>query len=163
RIVMSSLLTEICEWATHQEYWEQAALDKIITGSQLTPDDYKQLFQLMLEDKNLVERKNQRPEVSFARRVDGSGSSGARLVQLLEISKLQNINALVPDQIITFDKQLTLVYGANGSGKSGYARVLGQAGFSRGDKVVLSDISKPLSSDVRRSASILVADDNGER
>jgi len=160
---MSSLLTEICNWAAHLEYWEQATLDKIIAGEQLTSDDYEQLFQFMLEDKELAELKSQRPEVYFARRVESSGSSSVWPVRLLEISNLQNINALVADQKITFDKHLTIIYGANGSGKSGYARVLGQAGFSRGDKDVLSDIGKPLSNDVRRSAGILVAGENGER
>ena len=160
---MSILLPDIFEWAAQLEYWERVTLDKIIAGEQLTPDDYDWLFQLMLEDKGLDERKGPRPEILFTRRTGNSGSFPVQPVRLMEISNLQNINALISDQKITFDRQLTIIYGANGSGKSGYARVLGQAGFSRGDKDVLSDISKPRSNGHRRSARILVADENGER
>jgi recombinational DNA repair ATPase RecF len=160
---MSSILTEICNWATQLEYWEQAALDKIIAVEKLTPADYDQILQLMLEDKDLVERKSQHPEIQVARHIENSGSSSAQRVRLLEVSNLQNINALAADQKITFDDHLTIIFGANGSGKSGYARVLGQAGFSRGDRDVLSDIDRPPSDNVRRSADIRVADENGER
>jgi len=38
---------------------------------------------------------------------------------------------------IKIGKQVTLVYGENGSGKSGYTRLLNNAFISRGDKTIL--------------------------
>jgi hypothetical protein len=58
---------------------------------------------------------------------------------------------------------LTAIYGGNGSGKSGYARVLGCAGFTRGDQEVLPDVTKPVKDDVVLSAEIEVAYDDSQR
>ena len=46
-------------------------------------------------------------------------------VQLTAIRSINNVNGFDPNQEITFGKNgLTVVYGMNGSGKSGYARIL---------------------------------------
>jgi ABC-type cobalamin/Fe3+-siderophores transport system ATPase subunit len=58
------------------------------------------------------------------------------------LTNLRNINALPPAQDLTFGSQLTIIYGPNGSGKTGYMRPLGCAGFARGDREVLSDARK---------------------
>lgn len=63
--------------------------------------------------------------------------------RLIEISEYQNVNALSDGQKITFAPKLTIVYGENGSGKSGYSRVLNSAFYSRGDKKILPNILKP--------------------
>jgi energy-coupling factor transporter ATP-binding protein EcfA2 len=55
---------------------------------------------------------------------------------------------------LSFGPQLTAIFGRNGSGKSGYARVLGCAGFTRGDKEVLPDVTKPMDEDCVISAKI---------
>jgi len=79
-------------------------------------------------------------------------------VQLTKISNLQDVNALVPEQTLTFGQALTAIFGANGSGKSGYARVLGCAGFTRGDKEVLPDITQPSGVNTIPSADIEISD-----
>lgn len=161
---MTSLLAELYEWAGKElDYWEQAVLDKVIAGDQLTTSDYQQFLQYLREDKELAERMSQRREIRFAKIVDSSAAKPVALVRLLDIASLQNVNALAADQRLTFGEQLTVVYGTNGSGKSGYARVLGQVGFSRGDKEVLGDIGKPPGGDTKHSARIRVADGNGDR
>src|SRR5690606_9687917 len=51
--------------------------------------------------------------------------SAATTVNLRAIHSAENVNALKAGERLTFDKTgLTIVYGDNGSGKSGYARVL---------------------------------------
>lgn len=53
-------------------------------------------------------------------------------VNLLAVTETRNVNALARNGSLTFALAgLTVVYGANGSGKSGYARVLKQACFAR--------------------------------
>ncbi len=63
--------------------------------------------------------------------------------RLIEISEYQNVNALSGGQKITFAPKLTVIYGENGSGKSGYSRVLNSTFYSRGDKTILPNILKP--------------------
>lgn len=63
--------------------------------------------------------------------------------RLIEISEYKNVNALSDGQKITFAPKLTIIYGENGAGKSGYNRVLNTAFYSRGDKNILPNILKP--------------------
>jgi energy-coupling factor transporter ATP-binding protein EcfA2 len=58
-----------------------------------------------------------------------------QIVTLRGIEEIQNVNALAPGQRLAFGKKgLTVVYGDNGSGKSGYARILKKACRARSPK-----------------------------
>ena len=50
------------------------------------------------------------------------------------------MNNLASDQTVTFGSQLTVVYGQNASGKSGYTRILKRACRSRGVEDILGDV-----------------------
>jgi hypothetical protein len=63
--------------------------------------------------------------------------------RLVEVRNCKHINALAQDQAIKIAPKLTIVYGENGSGKSGYSRLMNSAFFSRGDKQILPNILKP--------------------
>jgi ABC-type polar amino acid transport system ATPase subunit len=140
---MKNVMTEIATWANCLPYWEQAALDKVLNRKKFTEEDYNELLQLFLEDAQLVEKTLSRQILTFQQdyynRLDSR-----KPILLTEISNLKNVNALVSDQRLIFSPQLTAIFGRNGSGKSGYARVLGCAGFTRGDKKVVPDVTKPL-------------------
>jgi hypothetical protein len=83
-------------------------------------------------------------EIAYIDSLQGESSqSNTAVPRLLEISEYKNVNALSDGQKITFAPKLTIVYGENGSGKSGYNRVLNTAFYSRGDKNILPNILKP--------------------
>lgn len=159
---MTSVLSELSQWATTLPYWEQAALEKIVGGTRFTDEDYEELLQYLLEDAGLAEPKVQRPVLHFPKEID-TGACSAKPVRLVSISNLQNINALVPGQILAFGPAVTAIYGGNGSGKSGYARVLGCAGFTRGDREVLPDVTHPIDETVTLSADVEIEDETGPR
>jgi len=52
---MVSVLRGICDWATTLPYWEQAALDKILTGVQFSDSDYDELLHYLLEEADLAQ------------------------------------------------------------------------------------------------------------
>ena len=131
---MASVLTELCQWATKLPFWEQAALDKIVSGVQVNDSGIGELLQYLLEDAGLLEPSGERPELCFPKSMGTATESPTGAVRLIKISTLQAVNALIPGQTLTFNPALTAVFGANASGKSGYARVLGCAGFTRGDR-----------------------------
>jgi len=155
---MPSIFPEIRQWANTLPYWEQAALDKILAGVQFSESDYDELLQYLLEDVGLEKPTGQRPKLQFSDAVSNMSQSSAGKVQLVKIFNMQNINALVSGQTLVFGPKLTAIFGATGSGKSGYARVLGCAGFTRGDKKVLPDVTQPWSDDIVLSADIEISD-----
>lgn len=160
---MLSIVTEIKQWANELPYWEQAALDKVLAGGQFSDADYDKLLQYLLEDAGLAERTGKLPPLQMLKtKTDDTESSGG-LIRLEKIFNMNNINALVPGQTLLFCPTLTAIYGATGSGKSGYARVLGCAGFTRGDKEVFPDLTKPYTTDIVLSADIEVFDGSSSR
>ena len=122
---MMNPLNEIVLWANGLPFWEQAILDALLAGTPLDADSYSEFLQYLLEDAGLAEPVNIRPPLSslasFGERNEDIGST----VVLQKIMNLKNVNALVEGQELTFCPTLTAIYGANASGKSGYARVLG--------------------------------------
>ncbi len=140
---MTTVLGKISEWASELPYWEQATLDKIMSGAALSETDYVEILQYLLEDAGLAPKSPQRPKLAFGN-TSGAGSSAAGShMRLKRIYGLNHVNALVPNQVLTFSESLTVIFGANGSGKSGYARVIASAAFTRGDKQILTDIGRP--------------------
>jgi energy-coupling factor transporter ATP-binding protein EcfA2 len=143
---MSAIFTQISEWIGTRPFWEQAALDRVIAGTPLTSEDYDQIIQWCLEDAGLRERVSERPMLKYLREAETKPAEKRGPVKLVELSNVQNVNALAANQTLSFHPSLTAVFGANGSGKSGYARILAKAGFSRGDKDILPDIMQPFGS-----------------
>ena len=140
---MASVLQEIRKWSSSLPYWEQAALDKIIGGVEITDEVIEELYQYQLEDTGLDGLpSSDRPTLCNLQPDAEEIILSSERPLLRRIYNLKNINALVPNQELTFGPQLTVIFGANGSGKSGYARVIGCAAFSRGDKEILPDVTK---------------------
>jgi hypothetical protein len=139
---MSTLLSQIRTWAADLKYWEQSALEKIITGTEITESDYSDLLNACLQDAGLSPISSSRPRLSFpARLIEADQSNKCTLVRMLN---LQNVNALPSGQELRFGPNLTLIYGDNGAGKTGYARPLGAAAFTRGDREVLTNAVQPV-------------------
>ena len=138
---MSGTIDLIRDWATGISYWEQAVLEKLAMGVSLTEKDHQHFLNLMLEDGALAPKTQaNRPKLSFPATLPNA--STATPFRIERLTNLRNVNALPPAQELTFGPQLTVIYGPNGSGKTGYTRPFGCAGFARGDREVLSDARK---------------------
>lgn len=158
---MSNVLSEIIRWAKSLKYWEQAILDKILAGETFTEETYQEIYKYLLEDERLIEKSDiERPALRFP---DETKIPEERIPQPLKISKisnLQNVNALALGQTLTFGPQLTAIFGANASGKSGYSRVFGCAGFTRGDRKVFPNVTDESGASVQQSADIEICSED---
>jgi hypothetical protein len=135
---MVSTTEKITAWAsTELRYWEQAALNLLLSKDSLGEGDYLELTECFLQEAGLAKKTRPWPRLPF---VDGRLVRAVHAKCRLEgIRNLRGVNALPNDQEIKFGKQLTLIYGRNGAGKTGYARPLASAAFSRGTRQVLPD------------------------
>lgn len=128
-----------------------------------TDADYDELLQYLLEDADLAVHKVKRPSFQVLNTETDDNESPTGFVRLEKIFNMNNINALVSGQTLVFCPTLTAVFGANDSGKSGYARVLGCAVFTRGDKQVFPDLTKPYMDGMVLSADIEIFDGSANR
>jgi hypothetical protein len=131
---MPGVIDQIREWASELKYWEQSALEKIARGDVLREEDFRDLLDDCMMDAGLVEMKA-RPRLSFPTQTAITALQPR--VRLERLFNLKNVNALPEGQEIRFGPQLTLIFGDNGAGKTGYARPLGCAAFGRGERDVL--------------------------
>src|SRR5690606_10586486 len=65
----------------------------------------------------------------------------ANPVSLVSIFHHCGVNALAEDQTLSFSSQLTVVYGDNGAGKTGYIRILKSACRARGQEDILGNVA----------------------
>ncbi|MFH1943247.1 MAG: AAA family ATPase [bacterium] len=160
---MSIGISEILQWAKSLKYWEKATLDKILAGEPFTEETYQILYQYLLEDEGLIRKSDEpRPKLRFLDETKVSEEEPRQKSRITKIANLQNINALAKEQTIPFSPQLTAIYGANASGKSGYARVLGCAGFTRGDRKVFPNVADESGAGLQQSADIAICSGGSE-
>lgn len=129
---------QILEWANGQPLWRRDALRRFLTGA-FGPEDEKEILELLKADAKLFETKlKAKPLLAEHLPTIGSGTDALTLASL---AQLTNTNRLAPDQRLTFGATgVTLVYGDNGSGKSGYARVFKKACRARLVESILNDV-----------------------
>lgn len=119
------ILDQIIKWASGLPLWQQAALVKILTQDTLDDDDIKTLVELAIEeakDPIGTAAKVGDPLASF--KYEKKEVTDAKVI-LKSISDTKNINAIRDGAELKFGETgLTIVYGNNGTGKSGFSRVL---------------------------------------
>lgn len=154
---MAKLIDRVRKWASELPYWEQAALEKLVQGERLTSADFSELVGFFFQDAGLMP-KTARPTLAFP----SAAEPTPRSCRLEKLENLTNVNNLPTGQVLTFGPQLTIVYGANGSGKSGYTRPLSAAAFSRSDLDVLPNARKAEDPQSKPKATIEVSIGNSK-
>lgn len=119
------LKNQIIEWLKNQYYWLQYSGNEVLEGAEINEALIETAYKYFKEDFELTELTDERITVAFNEVAVVSGV--ASRLKLLSINSIENVNALVTGQEIAINENLTLIYGENGSGKSGYIRLLNNA------------------------------------
>lgn len=116
----SDALREIASWSKDRPFWQRDALRRLVVAGELSAADVTELTALC-KDRT---KQNEPIETKHF----GTQNPGAPTVALRNIRDVQNVNALAEGQTLSFiPKGVTIVYGDNGAGKSGYVRILKKA------------------------------------
>lgn len=123
----ADVLADICSWSESRPAWQREALRRLYEQGVLSENDIQALA-------NICESGSTEISPLLPEHIKDPKAATAT-VQLKAIHSVENINALASDQRMTFDKKgLTIIYGDNGSGKSGYARILKKVCRARSPK-----------------------------
>jgi energy-coupling factor transporter ATP-binding protein EcfA2 len=127
-----SLEEEIITWTAVRPTWQQQAVYQIATGR---PEQAPSTIAA-----RLAAGSEPPPQPLTPADLPGGGASGV-CVRLRSVTPLAHVNALLDGQCLTLSPTgITVVYGDNASGKSGYARMLKQVVHARVQEAVLTDV-----------------------
>src|ERR1035437_5968835 len=132
----------ILEFAKHQPTWQQDLFRRVLTQPSLTSADMEEVLSMLHAEEGLEAEPNIAPEPLSGDHVRYCEEAASSTI-ISSLSEARNVNRLVSGQELPFaPKGITLVYGDNGSGKSGYSRILKQLCRARRDRPerVLGDV-----------------------
>jgi hypothetical protein len=132
----TSIWPALDAWGSDLANWQRRLLSKAISKGQLSAEDIDEVFELFSRSNGL----NDSREESVPPPASPRAEKAHKHLCLEKIDGLAGINAIPDGSELTFDSSLTVVYGRNGAGKSGFARLLANACFSRYKPDILSNI-----------------------
>lgn len=111
----AAALADILRWSADLPAWLRDALRRLCSQTKLETADITALVAICKGDATAIPL-----DASHIR--DPTASHA--VVSLAALHNLSHVNALAPGERLSFRKTgLTIIYGDNGAGKSGYARV----------------------------------------
>ncbi|MCB9785415.1 MAG: AAA family ATPase [Deltaproteobacteria bacterium] len=132
-----SIQSELLQFSAKQPLWVQDSLRRIAIHGKSSQSDLDEAVAMCKSAHGLATSGTvPKPVPLSATHLPASVTSGGCAVNLTELCDLENVNALLSGQTLSFAPAgLTIVYGTNGAGKSGYARVLKRLCRARGSVV----------------------------
>jgi energy-coupling factor transporter ATP-binding protein EcfA2 len=122
-----SILQEILKWTNNLPAWQSDAVARLLARQTLTADDLDDLFALLKAEHDIPDAKGRKPKPLTSDQIPVPVKSTMH-VALRAIKNMRHVNAIAENQHLPFgDTGMTVIYGDNGSGKSGYSRVLKRA------------------------------------
>ena len=129
-----ALEEQIVRWSATRPRWQRLVLRCVAVGDVLSNEEYDSLID------DIVAAKHDQ-DATFGLEEFPQITAEDPSVRLVSIAKPEHVNALASDQPLTFEPNgLTIVYGDNGSGKSGYARLLKHITRARHQEDLLTDV-----------------------
>lgn len=138
RMPKVTIYKEILDWSAGRPFWQQDALRRLVIKNTLDEADITALASLCKAKHGLEEQREPKP---LKRDHLPTTATAGPAVRLTHLTHQMGVNALAPNQTIEFGPNLTIVYGDNGAGKSGYARILKRACRARGSDPILGDVT----------------------
>lgn len=135
----TNIFVEILQWSASQPLWQRDALRRLFTVGTLTSTDLDALTEICKSVHGLAPSSKKAVPLS-AQHLPVGAPAAATAVFLVDLTHHTGVNALAPEQTVSFGPNLTIVYGENATGKSGYTRILKRACRSRFVEEVLGNV-----------------------
>lgn len=126
---------DIVQWAASRPWWQQQALVRLASGTPISGEGYEELADAVVKPDPAT------PSGGWLNGIQQPAEITSPAVRLRAIRDVSNVNRLATGETLTFAPTgITVVYGNNGSGKSGYARLVKALVHTRHQEMVLPDI-----------------------
>ncbi len=148
-------------WLESKPYWEQYLWQLHMTKEILDDEDILKCYKYLLEDSGVIKVGPGRVKIVFPTLdLNGADTQKAK-ISLDKIENLKDVNAVDEGCFLEFGKNLTIIYGDNGTGKSGIGRLLSNACLSRKPRKLLPNARNTSDRAKKATADFHVSDDSG--
>lgn len=145
--VAVNTINEIVKWAQGLPDWQSDALRRLFVNGELSQDEKQEVINIAKQFNGVPLVTTPPAAIPFTAAHAPGHSFGEEITYLKKIRDIKHVNALASGQTISFGgKGITVVYGDNGTGKSGYSRLLKRACRARHTEVILPNIHETTSS-----------------
>jgi energy-coupling factor transporter ATP-binding protein EcfA2 len=128
----------LAQWANSSDEWVRLVVTEVIsTGRPVGEAVADQAYQLFRQEKALDARTL--PAVDQLN-IEARQDETAPPLSLVRLSEVRGVNALVQGAVIEPHEGLTILYGENATGKTGYSRIFKALADSRTADEILSNI-----------------------
>ena len=125
-------------WGNRQPHWVREIVSIVLDHRRrLNETELSTVF-----DHCMVETEMAEGEISVVPNLSPppSDQETEERLELTELSFVENVNLLARNQVIQFNPHMTVIYGENATGKSGYVRILKQLAAVRSAEAILPNV-----------------------
>lgn len=152
---------EILEWSQHLPMWQRDALRRIMTTAELSQVDEDEIYALARAEYGLDPSEGLEVATPLVADHLPAQMTESASVTLLSIHDVAHVNALAAEQVLSFGPEgLTVVYGENATGKSGYSRVLKKACRARDPEPILPNVFEEADGTAEAKFDLLVGEED---
>ena len=128
----------LVDWANGQDGWIRTIVNEVLaSGNSLVADSIYNVYDQFLIEKGLKEGNAQVvPPILLG----DESSESQSVLRLVRLEDVKGVNALAADQKISFNSGVTVVFGENGAGKTGYTRILKRAASARSAEPIINNV-----------------------
>ena len=122
-----TVLQEILQWTTGLPAWQGDCVRRLLVQQSLSQQDVDDVLALLKATHGIADAQGRQAKQLTEDQIPAALKATTH-IELHAIKNLLNVNAIAQNHSLAFAPiGLTVIYGGNGSGKSGYSRVLKRA------------------------------------
>ena len=147
----------LSRWANEGDEWIRHLVGQVLASSRPASEpDVEYAYQLFRQSKGLDKRVLP-AEPALAAEIPEEVEEAS--LTLVRLSEVQGVNALSPGAVIEPHAGLTILYGENGTGKTGYSRIFKALAGSRTADEILGDIEASTEVPISATLDYSIGDD----
>lgn len=153
-----SVLQEVLMWSKGLPAWQGDCLRRLLGQETLNQQDFEDVLALLKSAHGITDPEGRTPSPLSKDQIPAAIKPTTH-IELHAVKNLVNVNAIASKQSLEFSPQgLTVIYGGNGSGKSGYSRVLKRACRARDQsETIYPNAHHPLPADANARATFSIS------
>ena len=140
----------ILEWSGDKPLWIRDALRRVVLNGAVSGSDVQELHQICKRLHGADDNVETEP---LSEEHLPHSSPQTKSISLTNLGNVEGVNQLAPNQRLTFEPfGLTVIYGPNGTGKTGYTRILKKICRARMSGEIIPNVYKSKTDEISKGS-----------